>query len=150
MFCNFIGHVIFGPLYNAAGGHIGIGLLFTARINPAIKLASTYPTQQIVDAKPLEFFFLVVHSFIGNAMYVCFPPTQLAKIKLQVSIMVVVAECYQVASPFLSGKAIIWYHRMRKYRCAEGQHLTNQPTTRNKYSSGLASTICCVGHSETL
>ena len=64
LLCNFIGPVIFGPLYNAAGGHIGIGLLFTARINPAIKLASTYPTQQIVDAKPLEYFFLVVHSFI--------------------------------------------------------------------------------------
>ena len=76
VFCNFIGHVIFGPLYNAAGGHIGIGLLFTARIIPAIKLASTYPTQQIVDAKPLEFFFLVVHSFIGNAVYICFLPTQ--------------------------------------------------------------------------
>ena len=106
-----------------------IELLSTAKINPAINLASTYPTQQIVDAKPLEYFFLVVHSFIGNAMYVCFPPhTVLAKIKLQVSIMVVNAECYQVASPFLSGKAIIWYHRMRKYRCAEGQHLTNQPT----------------------
>ena len=74
--CNFIGHVIFGPLYNAAGGHIRIELLSTAKINPAINLASTYPTQQIVDAKPLEFFFLVVHSFIGNAVYICFPPTQ--------------------------------------------------------------------------
>ena len=74
--CNFIGHVIFVPLYNAAGGHIRIELLSTAKINPAINLASTYPTQQIVDAKPLKYLFLVVHSFIGNAMYVCFPPTQ--------------------------------------------------------------------------
>ena len=32
VFCNFIGHVTFGPLYNAAGEHIGIGLLFIARM----------------------------------------------------------------------------------------------------------------------
>ena len=70
----------------------------------------------------------------------------LAKLKLQVSIMVVLLSAFQVASPsysslHLSGEAIIWNHRVLKYRRADWQRKPQPqpqpPTTTTKKNTLL-------------
>ena len=73
----------------------------------------------------------MVHSFIGNAVLFSLH-TALAKIKLQVNIMVVVAECFQVASPFLSFLFCLEKQSFGLIGCASTDALsdnvlTNQP-----------------------
>ena len=128
------------------------------RVQPSLVPPSgaNFLVQQIVDTKPLflspeEGNLIQWYFLYRKCNHVLLPPPlfDLAKLKLQVSIMVVLLSAFQVASPsysslLLSGEAIIWNHRTRKYRSADWQHFQQQQQLRQlQIKDDLAMKINC-------